>query len=464
MSQIGYANPQARHPRLGQLTSPEASWNVATKSRTWAIVPLIICLIANIMFLLQYWIPETSKFPGHLWWMTQLGPLASPGLVTGGEPIVQSQADYASPGAFILLVASIVLVCLSRTRRWWGRFAILLPAAFGLLTALGILVSMLTTGGNRTSALSVMLLVLWMIAAGYAANQGVQNRLGHPPPKTWRSGIPALLAYAVVAPAPTAAGRWLFAPELRDMAIELEGNTVGLRMSTLWTASTAWVYLGGLLVGVTIWVMYRWWPTQPGSQVTAMIVAIAVMFLLMGAVGWTASSMATDRVRHLRQESPAQEAIFTCGAVELARNPSEPARTVAITGAGCRTVTIFEGYRQVATQSLPASLSPVEAQTPDGSKIAGRIVTAQYGPVLVAAATDRLDQAADTLFGVSVLDAQQLWRLECTDTLAVRFARVPAGDDPVRGHISRAEVAPTVVVACAGRTLSVDPAVGPRRR
>jgi hypothetical protein len=217
-----------------------------------------------------------------------------------------------------------------------------------------------------------------------------------------------------------------------------------------------------LLVGVTIWVIYRWWPTQQGSQVTALILAIAVMFLLMGAVSWTASSMAADRVRQLRQESPAREAIFTCGAVELARNPSEPARTVGITGAGCRTVTIFEGYRQVATQSLPASLSPVEAQTPEGSKIAGRIVAAQYGPVLAAAATDRLDQAANTVLGVSINDAQQLWRLECTEPLAVRFARVPAGDNPARGHISRKEVTPTVVVACAGRTVSFDPAVGPR--
>ena len=89
-----------------------------------------------------------------------------------------------------------------------------------------------------------MLLVLWMIAAGYSANQGVQNRLGHPPPKSWRSGIPALVAYAVVVPAPTAAGRWLFAPEVRDMAVQLQNNTIGLRLSVLWTASSAWLYLG----------------------------------------------------------------------------------------------------------------------------------------------------------------------------------------------------------------------------
>ncbi|HWJ53873.1 MAG TPA: hypothetical protein VNT24_10930, partial [Propionibacteriaceae bacterium] len=220
MSQIAYANPRARRPGLGPLTSPDDDRDVATKNRTWAIVPLMISLSIHIIFLMQYWIPETSDFPGSTWWMTQLGPLASPWLVTGGEQLVPTQS-YADPAAFILLVSGIVLVCLSRTRRWWGRIAILVPAAVGLLAGLGILVSLLSTGGNRTSALSVMLLVLWMIAAGYSANQGLQNRLGHPPPKSWRSGLPALVAYAVVVPAPTAAGRWLFAPETRDLAVQL---------------------------------------------------------------------------------------------------------------------------------------------------------------------------------------------------------------------------------------------------
>ena len=463
MSQIAYANPKARHPGLGPLASPDADGSVATKSRSWAIVPLMICLVANVMFLLQYWIPETSHFPGHMWWMTQVGPLASPGLVSRGEPLVQAQQDYADPAAFILLVASIVLVCLSRTRRWWGRFAILLPAAVGLLAALGSLVNMLTTGGNRTSALSVMLLVLWMIAAGYAANQGVQDRLGHPPAKTWRSGLPALLAYAVVVPAPIAVGRSLFAPELRDMAIELQGNAVGLRLAALWTASTAWLYLGGLLVGVTIWVMYRWWPL-PGSQGTGLIMAVAVMLLATGAAGWTASELAMRRADQLRNGNPAAEASFACAVWVLDQSPPEPVQTVMISGAGCRTVTRFEGYRQRTTSAAPVSLSPVEARTPDGGAITGQALGAQYGAVIVAAGSDRLDRAADTLIGLRVVDLAQLWRLECTDALAVRFARVPAGDDPTRGYITKAETAPAVVVACAGTTMSLDPAVGPKKR
>ncbi len=461
MSHITYANPKARPPGLGPLTPPEADREAATKNRTWAIVPLVICLIANIAFLMQYWIPETSHFPGADWWMTELGPLASPGLVTGGEPLVESQRDYADPAAFILLVASIVLVCLSRTRRWWGRIAILLPAALGLLVALGMLVNLLTTGGNRTSALSVMLLVLWMIAAGYSANQGLQDRLGHPPPKSWRSGLPMLVAYAVVVPAPTAVGRALFAPEMRDMALQLQGNTVGLRMSALWTGSSAWLYLGGLLVGVGIWVLYRWWPL-PGSQGTGLIIAIAVMLLVTGAVGWTASELASRRVEQLRNDSPAAAASLACDAWVLAGSAPQPLQTLMISGPECQTVTRLDGYRQIATQSLPVSLSPVEARTPEGTQTSGRVVSAQYGQVIVLAGSDRVDRAADTLIGLRVVDLAQLWRLRCVDALTVRFAHVPGGDDPPRAHVTRDETGPTVVVGCSGRTLRFDPAVGPK--
>ena len=136
---------------------------------------------------------------------------------------------------------------------------------------------------------------------------------------------------------------------------------------------------------------------------------------------------------------------------------------MTISGAGCRTVTRFEGYRQRATRTLPVSLSPVEARTPDGGVIVGRAVGAQYGAVIVAAGSDRLNRAADTLVGLRVVDLEQLWRVHCIDALAVRFARVPAGDDPTRGHITKAETAPAVVVACAGSTVSVDPAVGPKK-
>jgi hypothetical protein len=47
LSQITYANPKARPPGLGPLTAPDSDREAATKNRTWAIVPLVICLVAN---------------------------------------------------------------------------------------------------------------------------------------------------------------------------------------------------------------------------------------------------------------------------------------------------------------------------------------------------------------------------------------------------------------------------------
>jgi hypothetical protein len=193
-----------------------------------------------------------------------------------------------------------------------------------------------------------------------------------------------------------------------------------------------------------------------------MMIAIAVMLLFTGAAGWTASGLAADRVHQLQNGSPAAEASFACDAWVLADSPPEPLHTLMISGASCGTVTRLEGYRQVASRVLPLSLSPVDSRTPEGIEIPGRVISAQYGPVIVIAASDRLDRAADKLVGLRVVDLVPLWQLNCRDALAVRFARVPGGDDPLRGHVSRGESAPAVVVACQGNTMSFDPLAGPK--
>ena len=123
--------------------------------------------------------------------MTQLAPLASPWLTSRGEPQVPAQYESGLAPA-VMLVAGFFLVTLSRSPKWWARVGILVPAAMAAWPASGILVRLLATGGNRTSTLSVMFLLLWMAAAAYVAAQGFQDRLGTPPPKNWRSGLPAL--------------------------------------------------------------------------------------------------------------------------------------------------------------------------------------------------------------------------------------------------------------------------------
>jgi hypothetical protein len=208
--------------------------------------------------------------------------------------------------------------------------------------------------------------------------------------------------------------------------------------------------------------MYRWWPL-PGTQGTGLIIGIAVMLLVTGTAGWTASKLADARVDQLRNDSPALAASHACEAWVLAGSSPRPLQTLMISGSGCRTVTRFEGYRHVAARAVPASLSPVDAKTPDGTQISGRVISAQFGQVIVLAGSDRLDHAADTLVGLRVVDLAELWRLRCVQPVQVRFARVPGGDDPGRGHVSRNEKGPTVVAACAGNTLTFDPAVGPKK-
>jgi hypothetical protein len=465
MSQhIDYANRTATRPGLGPLTSSDKDREIAAKNRAWASVPFSISLTVNLIFLLYYWLPEMNDFPGNQWWIIQLGPLASPWLTSGGEPQVAAQQNWGVASA-VMLVASFFLVCLSRSPRWWGRIGVLVPAAVGGLAGLGILVGLLTTGGNRTATLSVMLLMFWVSVAAYVAAQGYQDRLGTPPPKNWRSGLPALVGYALIGPLPLAVGRGLFGPELREQAVALEGNTVALRLSALVTASTAWLYLSGLLVGVSLWVLYRWWPLRRGTQVTGLLIAMAVMLIITGAFGWTAGGLAAVRATQLQVRSPAGEGVFTCGAwARPPSDPSEPVRTLGVTGVECRTVTIFEGYRQLSTGTVPSTLSPVEARTPENRPILSESVGALYGNIVVVAGTDRMDRAPTSLLGLRITDGSTAWELSCPDGLTVRFALVEPGDDPARGHITQEdETVPQVLVGCDGRTSSLNPQTGRNR-
>jgi hypothetical protein len=43
----------------------------------------------------------------------------------------------------------------------------------------------------------------------------------------------------------------------------------------------------------------------------------------------------------------------------------------------------------------------------------------------------------------------------------VRFANVPAGDNPANGHITQGEVGPEVVASCNGQIVPINPMTGP---
>jgi hypothetical protein len=469
VSKIAYSNPLATRPDVGSLGSaaPESAED-SRKIRHAATVPLIISLGAQWVFFIHYWIPETTAFPASNLWLTQLAPLASVALTSEGQPQVGAQNGQWGLPALVLLVCAFALFWLSRTRHWLGRTAMLAPAALGLVAALTIVIGLAARGSLSTSLVGVLLLFVWVFSAGYAALHGFLDNLGPLPAKTWHSGLPVLIAYAIVIPAPIAVGRSLFAPAMRDAAARLQDNTVALRLAALWTPSTVLLYITGLLIGVAVWVAYQAWPPRREMAFVGRALIVIGILIITAAVGWPATIMANKRVNELTYASPADEVRFTCGAWILDQPSTvspqqEPAKTLVISGFTCHTVTAYAGYQQLSTHSLAVSLSPVIGHTPEGARISGRIVAAQYGDVLVVAGSDRFDVNANELLGIGLTDSAQLWRYACARgaPIGVRFANVPGGDDPAEGHITQGEIQPEVVVTCQGQIVRINPVTGP---
>jgi hypothetical protein len=469
VSKIAYSNPLATRPDVGSLGSaaPESAED-SRKIRHAATVPLIISLGAQWVFFIHYWIPETTAFPASNLWLTQLAPLASVALTSEGQPQVGAQNGQWGLPALVLLVCAFALFWLSRTRHWLGRTAMLAPAALGLVAALTIVIGLAARGSLSTSLVGVLLLFTWVFSAGYAALHGFLDNLGPLPAKIWHSGLPVLIAYAIIIPAPIAVGRSLFAPAMRDAAARLQDNTVALRLAALWTPSTVLLYLTGLLIGVAVWVAYQAWPPRRERAFVGRALIVIGILIITAAVGWPATIMANERVNELTYASPADEVHFTCGAWILDQPSTvspqqEPAKTLVISGFTCHTVTAYAGYQQLSTHSLAVSLSPVIGHTPEGARISGRIVAAQYGDVLVVAGSDRFDVNANELLGIGLTDSAQLWRYGCAHgaPLGVRFANVPGGDNPAVGHITQGEIPPEVVVSCQGQTVRINPMTGP---
>lgn len=472
MSQIGYANPQAAKPDLGVIGGADAAAEdtASLTAQQIAAIPLIISVVAQLIYFVAYWIPETIGVPAHEWWLSQLSPLASSWLTSGGESQVLIQ-DHQSgvPGALLLLCGG-ALFWLSRTPYWLGRTAMLVPTAIAALVALGTGVSLVITADLRAATLGFMVMLAWVAIAGYAT---YRCYLADPPQattKSWRSGVPLLGAYVLVGPVPTAVGRFLFAPDLRDAAASLDHNTVALRLAALVTPSAILLYLCGVLVGVTVWLTYQCWPVRRELSFVGRVLALALTIVLTGLLGWPANTYAEKRVTTLLYESPADSVHFTCGSLIMDQPRSagpgqQPILTMVVNGFTCRTVTTYAGFKQLGTRTLSTSVSPVKTSTPEGRAISGKIVAAQYGDVLVIASSNRLDGSASQLTGLRIGASGELWNYDCAGkkALAVRFAAVPTGDRPELGHVTVGEQGPAVVTRCASRKLSFDPTTGPRR-
>jgi hypothetical protein len=467
VTKITYTNPGAARPEVGSLAPSSAERaEESRKIRQAAMIPLVISLGAQWVFFINYWIPEMSAFPANELWLTQLSPLASAALTSDGQPQVQAQNGQWGLPALVLLVCAFALFLLSRTRHWLGRTAMLAPAALGLLAALASVIGLAAKGELRTTMIGVLLLIAWVWSAGYASLHGFLDNLAPLPRKSWHSGLPLLVAYAAVLPAPTAVGRWLFAPDLRHAAYALQDNTVAFRLAALWTAASVLLYLCGLLLGVAVWVAYQAWPPRRDAGFIGRCLIVIGILIVTAAVGWPATRVAEQRVTELTYESPA-EVRSSCGTWILDQPTTgtpqtEPAKTLVISGFTCRTVTTFAGYQQLSTRELDVSLSPVRAFTPEDAKISGRIVAAEYGEVIVVAGSNRFDGRANVLLGLGITDSAELWPYVCGDgPMGLRFANVPGGDNPAMGHITQGEVTAEVVASCEGQIVRINPMTGP---
>lgn len=464
-----YANPAAAAPALGGVGVParaDDEQRLLLRVRAAAALPAAICLGAHLIFLITYWIPETSAVPAHDWWLTQLAPLVSEAVTSAGTAQVPAQASQLGIGGELLLGAAVVLLLLARHPRRLGQSAVLVPAALGTVVAVVLLLLIVVTGQARSSGLTILLVVLWVAAAAYASVFSLLLDLGPTRPRRWRNGVPLLAVYAVVGPAPVAMGRALFGRSLREAAASLEGNTVALRLSALTSGTTVLLYLAGLGIGAVVWAAYQCWPPRWDLGMLLRFGVLALAVVITAGLGGAATASARQRADQIRLDSPARAIRFGCGSTDLgppagAADPA-PARTLVVTGLGCRSVTAFEGYRQLATRHLDFSLAPVDVHTPAGARLTGRVVSAQYGDVFVVAGTTRLDTRVDRLAAVRISDGDLLWQYSCSArrTLRVRFARVPGGDNPALGHITKTTLIPQVVAVCGRRTLRMDPATG----
>ncbi len=473
MSRVAYADPAPIFPTL-DWSGPSQTRRVIPareQRRTLRIaaVPLAIALAVQAVFFTQYWIPEAGSVPARAWWLAQLAPLDWTAVTSAGIPLVPGQHSFGALGMTVVLCGFGVYWS-SRTRHWIGRYLVGLPAAVGTLAGLSLLASRLVDGTVGSAALSLLLMAGWIYAAGYVTVEAYFDRLGYPPAKTGRNGLAILAAYIVLGPVPTAVGRCLFAPELRNAAAVLQGNSSGsLRLAALLDASTVMLYVCGVLVGISCWVAFQWWPPRTDAGFASRTLLLVVMVATTSIVAWPVSTLAAKRVTEITYSSPAARAETGCGARILRRqglvSEKDPAITVVVSGLRCTRVTLYSGFRQMATWTLPESAAPVKGRSTAGAPLTEKIVGARYDNVLLMGTTNRRDDLVTSLTAIQISDQRKLWSYSCADpaTFGVRFAGVPTGDDNENGLITRDETKPTVLIRCGERVLRFDPRYGPGR-
>ncbi len=432
-----------------------------------ATLPFAMLMAVQWLFVVAGGLPETSTLPARTWWLAQLGALS----------VLRHPVSLV-----LLLVASAALALLVRRGQRLGRAWLVGPAALGTVVALVIMAEE-AVGGLTSGALTVIVLLVWLASTWWAVAHGVLAGLAPRRPVTTRTGAVLVGAWIVLLPGPLALGRWLLAPDLRAEAALLAGNSVALRFSALLTSASVRLYLFGALLVLVAWLGYQCWPRGDGRRRLRWYVALAVAFVALLELWWTAQSVADHRVTELRYGNPSAELHFTCATWVYPPAPDQPAdtptETIAVSGAGCSTVTTYAGYRQLGTTAAGVSVSPVALRVPGVGATddapespfsthptigpAGEskpLVGARYDDVVVLAGSNRFDRTADQVVGVSLHGGPALWRFVCGDKREVRARFAGGRTDPASTGTVPGDPGDAVVLTCGGGRLRFDPVTG----
>jgi hypothetical protein len=464
--------PRAAPPRDGdaddpaplRLSSLTARWPDAERSTADALqfvyLPAVISVSVFWLFFTCFWLPEIGRLPGAHLVLEQLAPLASKELTSHAQPLVAPQAEQSGLVAAFLLVVSLLLPPLARARHWLARVA-LWPLTY--LAAIGAAVSFIgaaVRGHLAEGFLGLLLLFVWVAAAVVTTWRSLWVDVDALPRRPGRT-VWLVVAFALFTPAPIALGRMLFAPGLRDAALLVLHNDFSLRWAALLMPETLLLYLCGLLLAGLAWVVYELWPPRPVPSVRLPLTVLALAILGLAVLGPEATHGAQQREEVIRTQSPPKQLGLNCGRWTF-ESPGQPVKTVRVTGFTCRRVTAFTGYQEVASWDMPASLSPVTAETLAGQRAGGGALGAQFGDVLVLAGTNRSDDHATVVTGISMVDGGQLWQFSCltSEKMSLRYAGSAAGDDPALGRLTLPGEQPGVVVDCGAGPLHFDPRTG----
>lgn len=446
-------------------------------SLRWAWCPAFISLAVNATFLVAWWAPEFGEFAGRDALLGQLWPLASKELTSGGQAVVLAQVGQPGLLAALLLLTSVTLPFLARSRTRLVR--VLVPMATVYVGAVAWMVTLVQplSAGSRRPWICLLLLTAWVLTAGITVWRSrsvpAADLPERQPPLGWLVAVVVLLY-----PVPLALGRALFAPEVADAARSLLDADPTRRFEMLATSSSLLAWLSGACVLLVGWALYRLlppyaemsvaWVLRPGAvdPVVVRIAAAAVCVAALLLVASPAADLGRTQAKRWVSGNPTGDNLSCATWVE--ERPGRPAATLTSRGDQCRELVSYAGYTESGRSVLLTTLSPVKATMPDQRPITSRVVGARYGGVVVLAGSDALDFAPDELSAISLDNAQRVWRFRCDDdgTMRIRFAGaapVPGASSAARlaaGHVTQTGEDPRVVVECSNQSVRLDPATG----